>query len=133
MPLEKFINQRLSNTATITIRRVGKISFNIHARRQFRINRTHFVTLYFDEETGEIGIKPTTNKDEPGIFKITQKRGGTPLIYCKSFLDRYGIPCVEKPIILGAHWDSEKEMIMARLSVSTDTLTRSPEQVAKVE
>jgi hypothetical protein len=75
MPLEKFINPGESNAPTISIRRSGSISFNIIARKQFQINKNRFVTLYFDKEHFQIGIRPTDDKKEPGIFNVNQKRG----------------------------------------------------------
>jgi len=127
MALEKFVNPKESNTPTISIRRNGSISFNIIARKQFQINKSRFVTLHFDKENLEIGIRPTNDKNEAGIFHINQKRGKTPIIYCKSFLDRVEIRYTDEPIILAVHWDPKIGMIIARLSVSANTQTRSPD------
>jgi hypothetical protein len=115
MALEKFVNPKESNTPTISIRRNGSISFNIIARKQFQINKSRFVSLYYDKENSEIGIRPTNDKNEPGIININQKRGKTPSIYCKPFLNRCGILYRDEPAILSAQWDSEQEMIIVRL------------------
>lgn len=125
MALEKFINLKESNTPTISIRTDASISFNITARKQFQINKSRFVTLHFDKENLEIGIRPTNDKNETGIFHINQKRGKTPVVYCKPFLDRVEIRYADEPLILAAHWDPRIGMIIARLSVSTNTQTRS--------
>jgi hypothetical protein len=115
MDMEKFINQKKPNSPIVTILKYGKISFNKIACRQFNIKKHRFVEFYFDRGTREIGIKLTNDNNELDIFSIHQRRGKTPVIYCQSFLDHYGIPYRDGSKIFPAVWDEKRGMIIVRL------------------
>src|SRR5260221_5900154 len=96
MSFEKFTDTgRRSFKPKVSIRRSGVIGFSAAAVDKFRLNESKFVTLYYDAETGTVGVQPTKEQEDgshPMILGPKTKSGSVSgSVSASRFLDRYEI------------------------------------------
>ncbi|NWG03559.1 MAG: hypothetical protein HXY44_11960 [Syntrophaceae bacterium] len=116
MTLEKFERQQRPDWPAATIRKNGSLSLNHKAIEEFHLEGKRIFTLHIDSKAGQIGIKPADDDKDPSAFKVCKERGKTLTIGCQAFLKAAKIPYWQGSRVLKAEWDSQKGMLIVKIS-----------------
>jgi hypothetical protein len=92
MAFERYLRTRMAKSTqpAASIWKMGQVSLNRSAAEMFKLGGFKYVALFFDRDKKRIGLKFTNDAKEPGVGKISTKRGGA-AIYAKGFLQHFGI------------------------------------------
>lgn len=122
MAFELFTGVGGRYTIKVSIRRSNQIGLNAAAVKEFHLQDSDFVQLYYDRDLQIVGIKPVSSESEAGAIKIRKRATGAD-IAAKSFLDCYKI-AREENVIVDATWDEKNGMISLDLKKSRVRVSR---------
>lgn len=77
--------------AMISVWKIGQISFNTDAMRQFNLYDFTHAVLFFNEDTRSVGIMLTNDPKEVGVLKLIKRDTGGYAMSAKKFLNFHDI------------------------------------------
>ena len=114
MAFEKFTKRGTRrNVPSISIWRAGDIGFSNGFVATHNISKDSFVVLYFNEDSGEMGIRFTKDASEEGAMKVVYRSGGIS-VAARSFLNHYDIDWTETRQC-NYHYDEENSLYVVKV------------------
>ncbi len=91
MAFERYVPPRTAGARPrATVRPSGLISFDATAVEVFALDRMTHAVLFFDKTRKLVGVQPTNNQKEAGVFKMSRRRRSVS-VKAPQFFTQYGL------------------------------------------
>ena len=90
MSFERFTRVGRGYKPKMSITKSGLIGFNQGAVKHFKLDQFDWAILYYDKDSGCIGIGLTNDPDEEGVCKLRKRASGAD-VSARSFFEYYRI------------------------------------------
>lgn len=90
MSFERFTQVGRGYKPKVSVTKSGLLGFNQGAVKHFRLDHYDWAVLYYDKDSGRIGIELTNNENEDGVCKLRKRAAGAD-ISARSFFEYYRI------------------------------------------
>ncbi len=116
MAFQRFIGRRRGEGAPspkVSILARGLIEFNEGATRKFALSRFNYAVVYYNLETGQVGVQFTNNSNERGAIRVIKKPNGI-VIPAGRFLAQNGL-LKSRNISYNVLYSGEQDMYIIQL------------------
>ena len=110
MAFERYVPPRTAGARPrATVRPSGLISVDATAVEVFGLDRVTHAELFFDKTRKLVGIQPTNNQKEAGVFKLSRRRRSVS-VKAPQFFTQYGLT-LEEPQRFDIGEDKSNKML----------------------